>query len=102
MKECCKTYLEDQFGGDADVMAEIYSEYVSSIQEKIVETEAALAASDWALLDRTAHTMKGNALAAGDAEMADTAISLRKAAALGDAGMAAPLVERIKVLAGEL
>ena len=99
MKECCKTYLDEQFGGDADVTAEIYGEYVSSIGEKIGESESALAASDWSRLDKVAHTVKGNALAAGDTETADTAIALRKAAALADAALAAPLVEKIKELA---
>ena len=99
MKECCKTYLDEQFGGDADVIAEIYGEYVSSVNEKIVEAESALAASDWVRLDKVAHTIKGNALAAGDTETADAAIELRKACALCDAGMAAPLVEKIKELA---
>ena len=98
MKDCCKAYLDEQFGGDADVMAEIYNEYVSSVGEKIGEAESALAASDWTKLDRMAHTVKGNALAAGDQEMADTAISLRKAAALADAALAASLLEKIKEL----
>ena len=80
-------------------MGEIYGEYVSSIHEKIGEAGEALAASDWTRLDRTAHTIKGNALAAGDAEMAEVAITLRKAAALGDASQAATLVGRIKELA---
>ena len=99
MKECCAKYLEEQFGGDADVMNEIYGEYVSSIREKLGEAGDALAASDWTKLDRTAHTMKGNALAAGDAEVADAAIALRKAAALSDALQAASLVEKIRDLA---
>ena len=99
MKECCAKYLEEQFGGDADIMNEIYGEYVSSVREKIVEAGEALAASDWTKLDRTAHTMKGNALAAGDAETAEVAIALRKAAALCDAAQAASLVDRIKELA---
>ena len=99
MKECCKAYLDEQFGGDADVVAEIYGEYVSSIGEKTGEAEAALAAQDWPRLDKVAHTIKGNALAAGDTEMANTAISLRKAAALQDAALASPLVDRIKELA---
>ena len=99
MKECCAKYLEEQFGGDADIMGEIYGEYVSSIHEKIGEADEALAAPDWTRLDRTAHTIKGNALAAGDAEMAEVAITLRKAAALGDASQAATLVGRIKELA---
>ena len=98
MKECCAKYLEEQFGGDADIMNEIYGEYVSSIREKIAEADAALAASDWTRLDRTAHTVKGNALAAGDAETADVAIALRKAAALADASLSASLVDRIKEL----
>jgi HPt (histidine-containing phosphotransfer) domain-containing protein len=98
MKECCKKYLDEQFGGDADIMAEIYNEYVSSVGEKISEAESALAASDWTKLDRTAHTIKGNALAAGDQEMADTAISLRKSAALSDAALSASLLGKIKEL----
>ena len=35
MKECCKAYLNEQFGGDEDVIGEIYSEYVTSAKEKI-------------------------------------------------------------------
>lgn len=99
MKECCKTYLNEQFGGDADVIGEIYGEYVTSVREKLGEAESALAAADWPRLDKIAHTIKGNALAAGDTETADTAIELRKASALGDAALAAPLVERLKELA---
>ena len=99
MKECCKTYLDEQFGGDADVIGEIYAEYVSSVQEKLGEAESSLAASDWVRLDKVAHTIKGNALAAGDTETADTAIALRKAAALADAALSTTLVEKIKELA---
>ena len=98
MKECCKKYLDEQFGGDADVVVEIYNEYVSSIGVKIGEAESALSATDWTKLDRTAHTIKGNALAAGDQEMADAAIALRKAAALADVSLSASLLEKIKEL----
>ena len=99
MKECCRKYLDEQFGGDADVMGEIYSEYVSSVGAKLAEADAALAAADWKTLDHVAHTMKGNALAAGDAEMSETAIALRKAAALSDAASAASLVAKLRELA---
>ena len=34
MKACCTTYLNEQFGGDAAVMGEIYREYVDSIRKK--------------------------------------------------------------------
>jgi len=102
MKECCKAYLDDQFGGDADVIGEIYAEYVASVRAKKAEAEDALAAADWARLDKAAHTVKGNALSAGDNEMADTAIELRKAAVLGDAALAESLIGKIGELANLL
>lgn len=97
MKECCKKYLDEQFGDDG-VVKEIYDEYAVSAHEKIAEAGAALAAGDWTLLDRVAHTLKGNALAAGDEELANTAIELRKAATLKDASGAAALHGRLKDL----
>ena len=69
MKECCKKYLDEQFAGDADIVNEIYGEYV-----------------------------KGNALAAGDEEMAETAIALRSAANLKDDVAAAELVSKLEKL----
>ncbi len=97
MKECCRKYLDEQFGDD-DVVKEIYDEYASSAHEKIAEAGAALAAGDWTTLDRVAHTLKGNALAAGDEDLANTAIELRKAATLNDASGAAALHGRLKEL----
>ena len=98
MKECCKTYLNEQFGDDADVVNEIYGEYVSSVRVKIMEATTALTGSAWQQLDRVAHTVKGNALAAGDNEMADAAIQLRKVAQLQDAAQAGELIERLNEL----
>ena len=98
MKECCRKYLDEQFGGDADVVGEIYSEYVSSVGAKLADADSALAASDWTQLDRVAHTVKGNALAAGDTEMAETAIALRKTAALSDAAESASLIAKLREL----
>ena len=102
MKECCKTYLNDQFGGDEEVIAEIYGEYVSSLADKLAEAESALAAGDWTLLDRVAHTVKGNSLAAGDVPMSEPAIALRKAAALKDSAESAALIARLRELEKEL
>ena len=102
MKESCRTYLDEQFGGDADVIAEIYGEYVSSVGEKIGEADSALAANEWDRLDRVAHTVKGNALAAGDGAMAETAIALRKASALRDAAEADAMISRLRELQKEL
>ena len=102
MKECCKIYLNEQFGGDADVMNEIYAEYVSSIRVKLMEADTTLAGAAWTPLDRVAHTIKGNAMAAGDQAMADVAIELRSAAQLQDAAKAATLIGRLKDLAEQL
>jgi HPt (histidine-containing phosphotransfer) domain-containing protein len=102
MKECCATYLNEQFGGDADVVNEIYGEYASSAKAKTSEAEAALAAGEWDALDKIAHTVKGNALAAGDNETAQVGIDLRRAAQLKDATVASPLVEQLKVLTAAL
>ena len=102
MKECCSIYLNEQFGGDADVVKEIYDEYAASTRSKLTEASAAHAAGDWQILDRIAHTIKGNALAAGDTQMAETAISLRQAANLQDAERSAELIGSLKSLAEEL
>ena len=102
MKECCKNYLSEQFGEDADVINEIYAEYVSSMRVKLMEADTALAGAAWTPLDRVAHTIKGNALAAGDRTMADVAIELRNAAQLQDAAQATTLIGRLKDLSEQL
>ena len=102
MKECCRVYLDEQFGGDADVIGEIYNEYVSSVGEKLGDAESARTAEEWGRLDRVAHTIKGNALAAGDSAMAETAIALRKASALKDGAEADALISRLRELQKEL
>ena len=102
MKECCRTYLNEQFGGDAGVVDAIYAEYVSSLGPKMAEADAALAAGAWDALDRVAHTVKGNSLAAGDQQMADVAIALRSAAKLQERDQAAQLIADMKALAEQL
>ena len=102
MKECCSKYLNEQFGGDAAIVGEIYDEYASSTREHITEAAAALAAEEWTPLDRVAHTLKGNALSAGDTDMAETAIALRKAVALKDSAEAESLIAKLDALSKEL
>ncbi|MCR5414161.1 MAG: Hpt domain-containing protein [Kiritimatiellae bacterium] len=94
MKECCREYMLEQFGSSG-VAEEIYGEYVSSVDAKMAEAGKALSARDWTALDRVAHTVKGNALAVGDTEMSETAIELRKKAALSDEAGARALLARI-------
>ena len=102
MKECCEKYLIEQFGNDMEVLDAIYAEYVSSVNVKAAEADAALAAGAWDVLDRAAHTVKGNALAAGDQQMADTAIELRNAAKMQDLDQAGRLVANMRVLEKQL
>ena len=102
MKECCEKYLNEQFGNDAEVVNEIYAEYVSSVNIKAAEADAALAAVAWDALDKVAHTIKGNSLAVGDQQMADTAIELRNAAKLQDRGQAGRLIADLRVLEKQL
>ena len=92
----------EQFGDDAEVVDEIYAEYVSSVKSKTAEADAALSAGEWEALDKVAHAVKGNSLAAGDQQMADTAIALRNAAKLQERDQAGQLIANIKVLAEQL
>ena len=92
MKEICERYMHDQFGDDEELLAEIYGEYKSSFGVKLAEARAAFASGNWNALDKIAHTIKGNALAVGDAEPAETAIALRKAATLADAEASKKLI----------
>ena len=98
MKECCRKYLGEQFAGDEEVVSEIYGEYIASVKEKLGEAKSAISGKEWQPLDRVAHTIKGNALAAGDEEMATIAIALRSAAHLQDEGTAAELVSKLEQL----
>ncbi len=84
---------------DEDVVKEIYAEYVTSIREKLPELEAALAAENWSALDSLAHAVKGNALATGDNDMANLAISLRMAAKMSERENSRSLLDKMKELA---
>ena len=102
MKECCRTYLNEQLGDDAEAVDAIYAEYVTSIGAKMNEADAALAADAWDTLDRVAHTVKGNSLAVGDQQMAEVAIALRSAAKLQERDQTAQLIADMKALAEQL
>ena len=102
MKECCKEYLNEQFGGDADTVESVYALYVESVGEKLAEAKDALAGGDWIKLDAAAHTLKGNALAAGDNPLAEVAIALRNAAKLQAIEHSTQLISQIEKLQSEL
>jgi HPt (histidine-containing phosphotransfer) domain-containing protein len=91
----------EQFG-DEEVVNEIYAEYARSLQEKIPELENAIAQQNWNGLDSVAHAVKGNALAAGDTDIANVAIAMRTSAKMSDGGSARTLLEKIKSFAKEV
>ena len=101
MKACCKEYLLEQFG-EEDVANEIYVEYVNSLTQKIAEIEKALGACDFTAVDRAAHAVKGNSLAAGDPAVAETAIALRNAAKLQEKGESEQLLAKLKEFRAQL
>ena len=101
MKQCCKDYLMEQFG-DEEVVKEIYGEYAKSFSEKLPELEAALAAENWSSLDQLAHALKGNALATGDTDSANVAISLRVAAKMSEKENARALLDKLNELFKEI
>ncbi|MBR3085691.1 MAG: Hpt domain-containing protein [Kiritimatiellae bacterium] len=98
MKECCRKYLDLQFGDDEEIKTEIYEEYKNSMKAKTAEATASLESGDWVALDKIAHTIKGNALAVDDKDMADTAIDLRSQAKLHEAGASEADIARMREL----
>lgn len=84
MKDDVKTWLNEQFEGDAEMIRLVWAEYLVSAKAKLAEARAALAAEDYPLLDRVAHTLKGNALMVGDAAIVTVTIALRDAAKASD------------------
>ncbi len=84
MKDDVKTWLNEQFEGDAEMIRLVWDEYLASAKAKLAEARAARAAEDYPLLDRVAHTLKGNALMVGDADCVTASIALRDAAKASD------------------
>lgn len=84
MKDDVRTWLDEQFQGDAETIRLVWSEYLASAEAKLAEARAARVAGDYPLLDRVAHTLKGNALMVGDAESVTAAVALRDAAKASD------------------
>ncbi len=89
MNEEIRTWMNEQFAGDADTIATVWEEYLAVTTEKLAAARGALAAEDFPQLDHLAHTLKGNGLMVGDQVLAEAAIRLRDAAKASDAEAAA-------------
>lgn len=101
MKDDVRQWLNEQFGGDEETIAAVWDEYLNSATEKIAEGRAALAAFDFPLLDRIAHTLKGNALMVGDQASAAAGVALRDAAKASDPTAAERALDQIAALDAE-
>ena len=98
MKEDSRQWLNEQFGEDAETIAVVWEEYLRSTTEKIAEAKAALAAFDFPLLDRVAHTLKGNALMVGDQQSTTAGLALRDAAKASDPAAAEKAIASLEAL----
>lgn len=101
MKDVCRTWMNEQFEGDAETIAVVWEEYLGVSAEKLAAARDALAAEDFPQLDHLAHTLKGNALMVGDQPLAEAAIQLRGAAKASDAGSSARILATIAALDAE-
>ena len=101
MKDDVRQWLNEQFGGDEETIAVVWGEYLNSASEKIAEGRAALAAFDFPLLDRIAHTLKGNALMVGDQASVTAGVALRDAAKASDPAAAERALDQIAALDAE-
>lgn len=98
MNEESRKWLNEQFEGDQETIAAVWEEYVASATGKLAEARTALAAFDFPLLDRIAHTIKGNALMVGDQQSATAGIALRDAAKASDPDAAAKALDQLESL----
>ena len=98
MNDDARQWLNEQFDSDQETIAAVWNEYLSSQTAKIAEARTALDAFDFPLLDRIAHTLKGNALMVGDQRSATAGIALRDAAKASDPDAAAKAIGQLEAL----
>lgn len=86
MKPSVKSWLDEQMAGiDQETIAEIYAEYkatANKLHSELVEKVATSA--EFEVVDRIAHTLKGNAAMVGDQALFDAVQGWRAAMANGD------------------
>ena len=78
MKACVEKWLNDQFGGDGQMVADVYEEYRQTMRRLVGELASARQAGDAAAVDRILHTMKGSAAMVGDEEVSAYAAASRQ------------------------
>ena len=77
MDKAIVDYMKESLGlDDMELIQELYSEYVSTIKERLPSAGNALAEKDFPLLAKIAHAMKGCALNIGHEQFATVAKEL--------------------------
>ena len=69
-----KQHLADSLGlDDTELLAEILVTFLDDMPDQLVTLETALAQSEWELVERIAHTIKGASATIGAEQMRDAA-----------------------------
>jgi PAS domain S-box-containing protein len=90
------TQLCETLGGDRDVLSQIVSLFAADAQDRVSDTERALAAHDADALRRAAHTLKGSSANVGATEVSRLAERVQRRAETGDFSEARVLVQRLR------
>ena len=83
---------------DEELLESLYGDYLATLDGEISNIRGEMAAGDFAMLDKIAHTLKGATSTVGDMEMFDAVIRLRDAAKAADSAGVAAAVAAIEAL----
>ena len=100
MNSIVREYLIREVLGmeDEEMLQSLYGDYLFTLDEGISDMRNQLASGDFAMLDKTAHTLKGATSTVGDNEMFDAVIRLRDAAKTSDSAGASSAAAEIESL----
>lgn len=104
MKDCIRTFFEEQMPGvDDETLNSIYDDYRAMALELYAELSAKRAeGAAFEVVDRLAHTLKGNALQVGDEPLFQVVQAWRAALKEGNRAQDESLWPQIGALVGAL
>ena len=87
--------------GDTAFLETLFSVYVEDLPVKLSSIEQALASTDMAVLQRTAHSLKGASATVGALALREAAFAMESAGRENDPARGAALLPELKRLAAE-
>lgn len=84
MKQSIRDWLTRQFGEDASLIAELYSQYSADMSVGVKALRDFADAGGFAAMASKAHALKGIALMVGDAASAELCLNLERVCKQGD------------------